>query len=317
MNTRALQETALRYFLEVVRCGSISEASERLKVAPSAISRQIARLESELDTLLFERRARGMMPSAAGELLAVHARRMQLEADRVGSEILALRGLQRGTVRLASSEGFAVDFLPGAVAAFRQRYDGIHFQLAVGPPAEATRRVREGEADIGITFSLKPEPDVQIEYRQPAPIMAVVAPGHELAGKRQVSMAQLQRYPLALPTADTTLRQLFDICSSRQNLTFESIFSSDYTEALINFAMLGGGVALSGEISIRQRMQQRRVVAIPLRDRGMDSRFIEIQTLAKRTLPSATQAFLEFLKGHVPTGRLPLAESASALDGEA
>lgn len=79
-------------------------------MAPSAISRQIARLESELDTLLFERRARGMVPSAAGELLAVHARHMQLEADRIGSEILALRGLQRGKVRLASSEGFAVDF---------------------------------------------------------------------------------------------------------------------------------------------------------------------------------------------------------------
>ncbi len=317
MNTRVLQETALRYFLEVVRCGSISEASERLKVAPSAISRQIARLESELDTLLFERRPRGMVPSAAGELLAVHARRMQLEADRVGSEILALRGLQRGKVRLASTEGFAVDFLPSTVAAFRQRYEGIDFQLAVSPPAEVTRRVREGEADIGITFSLKPEPDVQIEYRQPAPIMAVVAPGHELAGKRQVSMTQLQRYPLALPPPNTTLRQLFDICSSRQNLTFEAIFSSDYTEALINFAMLGGGVALSGEISIRYRIQQRRVVAIPIHDRGMDSRFIEIQTLAKRTLPRATQAFLEFLKQHVPTGRLPLAESASTLGDEA
>lgn len=95
MNSRVLQETALRYFLEVVRCGSISEASGKLNVAPSAISRQIARLESELDTLLFERRARGMVPSAAGELLAVHARHMQLEADRIGSEILALRGLQR------------------------------------------------------------------------------------------------------------------------------------------------------------------------------------------------------------------------------
>lgn len=134
MNPRVLQETALRYFLEVVRCGSISEASLKLNVAPSAISRQIARLESELDTLLFERRARGMVPSAAGELLAVHARHMQLESERVGSDILALRGLQRGKVRLASSEGFAVDFLPAAITAFRRRYSGIHFPPDGGVP---------------------------------------------------------------------------------------------------------------------------------------------------------------------------------------
>lgn len=306
MNPRVLQETALRYFLEVVRCGSISEASLKLNVAPSAISRQIARLESELDTLLFERRARGMVPSAAGELLAVHARHMQLESERVGSDILALRGLQRGKVRLASSEGFAVDFLPAAITAFRRRYSGIHFHLMVGSPSEATRHVKEGEADIGITFSLKPEADIQIAFRQPAPIMALVAPSHELAGKKSVSLAQLQKYPLALPSPETTLRQLFDICCSRQNLAFESIFSSDYTEALINFAMLGGGVALAGEISVRYRIHQQRVVAIPIRDQGMDSRFIEVQTLAKRMLPSATQAFLEFLKAQLPPGNLPL-----------
>jgi hypothetical protein len=38
----------------------------------------------------------------------------------------------------------------------------------------------------------------------------------------------------------------------------------------------------------------------------MDSRFIEVQTLAKRTLPTATQAFLAFLKEHIPPGQLPL-----------
>ena len=58
MKSQYLQDTALRYFLEVVRCGSIAEASQRLNVASSAISRQISRLEELLDTVLFERRPR-------------------------------------------------------------------------------------------------------------------------------------------------------------------------------------------------------------------------------------------------------------------
>ncbi|NUA45124.1 HTH-type transcriptional regulator GltC [Dickeya solani] len=62
MTARYLQDTALRYFLEVVRCGSISEAALRLNVAGSAISRQVSGLEDRLNTILFERRKSGMTP---------------------------------------------------------------------------------------------------------------------------------------------------------------------------------------------------------------------------------------------------------------
>ncbi len=62
MSYRTLQETAVRYFLEVVRTGSVKDAALKLNVAPSAVSRQVARLEGELDTLLFDRRARGWCP---------------------------------------------------------------------------------------------------------------------------------------------------------------------------------------------------------------------------------------------------------------
>ena len=75
LNPRALQEHALRTFLEVAQSGSVSLAAARLDVAPSAVSRTIARLEHDLDTLLFERSARGMRLNSAGELLAAHARR--------------------------------------------------------------------------------------------------------------------------------------------------------------------------------------------------------------------------------------------------
>ena len=75
LSSSRLQDTALRYFLEVVRSGSVSEAAARLNVSPSAVSRQVAALEDLLGVPLFDRRPRGMAPSAAGELLAAHARR--------------------------------------------------------------------------------------------------------------------------------------------------------------------------------------------------------------------------------------------------
>jgi DNA-binding transcriptional LysR family regulator len=296
MKSHRLQETSLRYFLEVVRCGSISKASQRLNVATSAISRQIADLEEGLDTVLFERRPRGMVPSAAGEVLAAHARQSSLEADRVVADILALQGLRRGRVSIASSEGFAIEFLPQVIAGFQQTYPEILFQLSVSAPAEVPRRVLDGDADIGITFSRKPQKDIKVEHRQSAPVMAVMHKGHPLARLKKVSLAQLKAYPLALPDSDTTLRQLFDIACSRQQMLMEPVLTSNYIGTLLNFVTFSGGISIAGEVSMRHRVAQGTLVLIPIRGQGMDGRNIELQTLAGRTLPRLVQTFLDHLK---------------------
>src|SRR5580692_1295240 len=108
----SMHTTALRYFLEVARSGSLSKASERLFVAVSALSRQIAKLEDEVGAPLFERRPRGMVLSEAGRLLVGYAQRSLLDAERVTEEIQGLSNGGRATIRIASSEGVAAHFLP-------------------------------------------------------------------------------------------------------------------------------------------------------------------------------------------------------------
>jgi DNA-binding transcriptional LysR family regulator len=299
MKHHHLQETALRYFLEVVRTGSISEASTRLNVASSAISRQIAGLEEALGTPLFERRPRGMVASAAGEMLAAFAFRTALEADRLVQDIDALHGLRRGQVRVATSEGFAIEFLPQAIADFRGKYPGIVFQLLVSAPAEVTRRVREGETDIGVTFSRTTQSEIKVESRKPAPMMAVMRCGHPLARFETLSVSQMSEYPLALPDIGTTIRQLFDIVVGQQRLTLEPAVVSNYVEALHNFSIMSDTISIAAEVTVRYRAARGELVMIPIRDRGMDARHIEVQTLVGRTLPMVVRLFLEFLCGRL------------------
>ncbi|EJL90886.1 transcriptional regulator [Herbaspirillum sp. CF444] len=294
-NTRILQETAVRYFLEVVHRGSITEAALTLNVASSAISRQIARLEDELDTPLFERVSRGMKPNAAGELLAAHALRAQLETERIGNELLALKGLRRGEVKLASTEGFALDFLPTAIEFFRRQHGGIRFQLSVGSAGEVAQAIREGAVDIGLTFTMAPDRDIKVEYAQSAPILAVMHPGHPLAGRKQVVLTELSAYPLALPQKNITMRRLIDACCSRRNLLLEPALSSDSINALLGFVLSGDGVGFSAGLPIRKLVQNGQLVALPIRDRDMNTLQMEIQSLSGRTLPEAARAFLNTL----------------------
>ncbi|AMP00184.1 bacterial regulatory helix-turn-helix, lysR family protein [Collimonas arenae] len=299
MKSHQLQETSLRYFLEVVRCGSISEASQRLNVASSAISRQITGLEQILDTVLFERRPRGMVLSAGGEVLAAHALKSALEADRVVADLLSLKGLKSGRIRIASTEGFAIDFLPRLISDFQKKYPAIVFQLYVGPPASVSRQVREGNADIGLTFSRIPEPNIKVVHQQPAPVMAIMRKDHPLSQFKQVSLSQLAAYPIALPEPNTTLRQLFDLACNRQQLLFEPVLTSNYVEALYNFVMHSGGVSISGEVSVRDRVAEGKMLMLPIRDRGLDGRQVEVQTLIGRTLPRVVETFLDYLLNHL------------------
>lgn len=296
LDQRVLQEVSLRYFLEVARAGSVTEAAARLEVAPSAVSRQIGRLERQLDTLLFERRARGMALNSAGELLAAHARRAWLDIERVADDILALRGLRRGEVRIVATEGFAYEFLPTLVATFQARCPGIRFALDMCVQREVARRVRDGIADLGVTVSLASERGLQVEIRHPAPVLAVVAPGHPLAARRQLSLTQVAAYPLALPAATSTLRQLLDISCSRQGIVMDPVITGDHLYPLIHYAACTQAVTFCGELALRQQLRNQVVAAVPLRDREMTERHFEVQTMAGRHLPDAARAFIDHLR---------------------
>lgn len=299
MKSDHLKETSLRYFLEVARCGSISVASERLFVAASAISRQISSLEHVLEVQLFERRPRGMVLSAAGEVLAAHARRSALEADRVVADILALQGLHKGHVSLACTEGFAIDFLPRLIIDFQQRYPGIHFSLNVVGPADVSEMVRNGDVDIGLTFNRLAQKEIKVEHRQTAPVMVIMRPDHPLAGSKSITLNQLAAYPLALPTAENSLRQIFDIACSRVGVVIEPHVSSNCATALHRFVLSGGIASVAGEVSVRRFVADGTMVAVPLRERHLDSRNIELQTLVGRTLPGVVKTFLDYIKGRL------------------
>jgi DNA-binding transcriptional LysR family regulator len=305
MNARILQEAAVRYFLEVVNTGSISDAASRLHVVPSAISRQIGRLESELNVTLFERCSRGMVPSKAGAVLAAYARRSLLDAEQVSAEIEALRCDAAFTIRIACTEGFVADFLPQAMADFRCHEPRVQFELSVDSAAGVTQRVRQADADIGFTFSLGPSADIEAVYSMPSPVLAVVGSAHPLASAERVSFRELLAYPLAIPAANSTLRKLIDIYCSRKGVACKSVLMSETLEALLRFTAASDAITFCGELVIRTRLAEGRLIALPVPELNVSDRSIEVQTLARRQIPPLMRGFLDLIcRALPPSGAL-------------
>lgn len=295
-----MQTTSLRYFLAVARTGSIAAASSQLNVAASAISRQIANLEAELDCVLFERRPRGMVPSPAGELLAQHAHHVLLRAEQVVAEIQELQGLVRGLIRIACSEGFALDLVPKVMAGFHARYPGIRFELTMLPPGQVTQVVAAGEADIGVTFKLASTPPVAVVYETQVEMIAVSAPDHPLAGSPGIRLPELAAFPLALPTRDTTVRLVFEAACYAEGITIEPALTANVLSALLPFVRYSKGLALMSALTVQTPLHLGELVQIPIRARSSLLRGIQVQTLRDRRLPRAVTAFLHALIAALP-----------------
>ncbi|WP_230530617.1 LysR family transcriptional regulator [Microvirga roseola] len=290
-----MQQSALRYFLEVARTGSVSAAADRLHVAASAVSRQISKLEEELGSPLFERRSRGMTLTHAGRLLESYAQRATLESDQIVSEIRELNSATRGHIRLGVTEGLAVSFIPEMIHAFRTERPQVLFDLKVLAPGDVVRSVQDGEVDIGISFSLSPDGGVKVQWQQPMLAYAIASPDHPLVGRGPVSTTELFEYPIAILDDATTIKKVLDIFCATKGITLAPVVSSTNIASLLSFCRLGGAITFSTYISVRRAVRDGHIAIVPLKETSFLKRNLQIQTMLGRTLPQSAQDFIAFV----------------------
>lgn len=136
-----------RSFLAVARSGSLSAAARTLGLTQPTLGRHIAALEETLDTKLFTRSQRGLMPTAQALLLVPFAESMEASAEAFARSGSGEAHEPRGTVRLTASEIVGTEILPPMLTAFRERHPAIGIELAI---SNVNQDLLRREADIAI-----------------------------------------------------------------------------------------------------------------------------------------------------------------------
>lgn len=297
-----LHGIALRYFVEVAKTGSLAAASENLHVAVSAISRQIAKLEQEVGTSLFERMPRGMVLTEAGQLLVEHARRALMDGDAVLGEISAAHALGGGIVRVACTEGFTRYFMPGVLAMHHARQPRTRFMLRAGTPAQVEHWVAMGEVDLGVAFSTAGSTAVHVAYSASAPVCALIRATHPLAAKSALTLDDLLAHPLAVLERGTTVRQLLDWCCSLRGKHLEPLLTSNNSSAMHEFAALTGAITLGSAIALKGMKSRPEMLAKAIDEPLLNERHLQVTVMKERRLPSAVEQFLSVLKQELDAG---------------
>jgi DNA-binding transcriptional LysR family regulator len=285
--------TALRYFYETAHSRSIRAASERLHVSPSAISRQIAKLEHELRAPLFDRRAHGMSLTAAGEILRSEVEEITRELARVRSHVAALQGLQAGTVDVYCYNQAAENLIGPIVHELHLRHPNISFNFIVSSTDEAIEALISGAAEVGLVINPPEREAIQITEIQRDTIVAAVAPDHRLARRKSVPLEELIQFPMASTLFSSGLRHLIDRVFNRCKINPNVLCVTNSVSLIKEIVRLGCGFALLPRSHVEKELAIGMLAIAAVPEFAEDPQVYCVAVLKSRSLSPAAKVFLD------------------------
>ena len=188
---------------------SVLHAADAAGMSQPAASKLLRELEEALGVALFERHARGVEPTAYGEIVMRHAHSVLSEIRRAQEEVEALKRGERYRVAIGSVMSPGTDLLPRALSML----EGSHPQMVVSVEMDTSRplvaKLLEGRLDIVIGRILDPEnaPGLSFEALAEEPHSLIARAGHPLSRRRKLSVEDLVDYTWALPPRESILRE--------------------------------------------------------------------------------------------------------------
>lgn len=290
-----IQPQSLKYFAEVARTGSLRQASETFYVAPSAISKQISNLEKELGATLFDRSARGVTLTAAGEILLSYVGANTRHVAELFAAMDDLSSLRHGVVRVALVEAAVQSFIPDLVTEFSRDYPGISVHLDICGTAQIVDALVNNAADIGMAFNVLNRDDINLHGRSAQPLQMICRPEHPLASRRSISMAELASFRVALPTRAFGIRYLIERAAEQANVSLLPAVEANSLQVIKNLVRQSDIVSFMPPLTLVQEISDGWIAAIPLDGHDSEAATIDVVTARGRQMSAAAQSFLKLL----------------------
>ena len=291
-----MHAAVLRYFEAVAEDGSIRRASERLHISPSAVNRQILKLEAYLGTPLFERRPDGMRLTEAGQLVLRHAQATLHDFARLRGDIDKLRGIVSGAVTIATLDSLNVQFLPEALAEFIADHPAVQVRVTACDPVEAMLAVTQGNADLGLTFSPALHRGIAMLKDVPCPMCAIMTPDHALAARSSVSLEECGAHPLMYQDHYGSMQLFFGEEMEAFKNAHKPVAISNTLAILKRLLLRGVGIAFYTRLGFAEELASGRLVAVPLEGEPLSTLRLCLISPSERKPTVAAQAMAEHLQ---------------------
>jgi LysR family nitrogen assimilation transcriptional regulator len=261
LERKTMDSRQLRYFITVYEQRNLSRAADQANVAQSALSHHISNLEAEFATPLFERKPRGMEPTAAGERLYEHARiilRAMAAAEREireGSSVIA------GDISIGmANSGMKAIGVP-LMKAVLGKYPNLKLSLTESLSGATLMHLMASEVDLALVFNPPSEKDLIAEPVLEEQMFCVGTA--KLIGKSRapITFEEVTRLPLMTLLHGLSSRALLDDPVLLKRLEANAILHLNSISGMTGALLAGLGCAVATKLFVKEQLQAGALIA--------------------------------------------------------
>ena len=252
----------LEYFVTIAELLSFTEASYQLMISQSSLSKQITKLEDELNVKLFSREKRQLQLTPAGREFLVYAQDALQNYRDIKNELSRYAAEQE--ILVGSIDHLGKVGLTAPIAMFMEQFpeDKIHIDIQKGHARQVVSWLLEGKTDICFTAKIE-DPEHQISNLSPFDLTdcycrdlvqdeyyAIVPIQHPLADRTEIDWEDLKEERLMILDKQNSVNGLIRNMFASRGITPHISFECNQTDALLKMVEDGHGITfLSGLIA--------------------------------------------------------------------
>lgn len=275
MNLARFDLVSIRLAVACVQTCSLTAAARDSHLALAAASRRIRELEAALGDLLFERHARGLLPTAAGRVFLRHGLSLLQTMEQLDAELADLRqGIARH-IRLCASSAAISQFLPPLLA----QYGRLHPQLRVDLEEQVSETVvstlREGRADVAVFVEGPDTSGLATRLFREDELVLVMPDRHPLAAKKTaIAFADTLDEEWISMTSGAALLQLQQQAALAANRPLKLRMQVRSFDAVCHMVASGLGIAVLPKGASLPLVKTMKLACRPLRDTWAQRRLL-------------------------------------------
>ncbi len=280
----------IRIFLAVCDCGSMTEAARHLFMSQPSVSQAIREMEEYYGVRLFDRISKRLYLTEPGQRVLQYGRHIVSLMDEMEGGLKEWEG--GGCLRVGTSITIGTYLLPECVRKLEELYPDLQVEARIDNSESIEQYVLDNEIDVGVIEGIAHSPYLVSQSFPGDRLVFICPPGHRFAGRKGVSLGELQEEKFLLREKGSAGREIFDGLAAAHELKVHLCWQSASNQAIIHAVSKGLGISLLPSFLAGEHIGRGEIASFQVEGLSAERKFTVIRH--KNKLP--TQGVKELVR---------------------
>ena len=284
----------LRLICAIADQGTVTKAATRLHLSQSALSHQLADLETGLGVSLFRRLPRRMVLTPAGESLLAPARRVLAELRQAHQQLSASPAEEKGTIRISTECYTCYHWLPAKLKEFHQAFPNVDVQIVVEATRQPVRALLRGRLDVAVVSEPARGRNLSLRHLFQDELVVILNPEHPLASRPYIRAEDFAAEHLITYSVPADRLTIFQEVLVPAHVKPARLSQVELTEAIVEMVKAGLGISVLARWAVEPYLKATALRALRLTKTGFFRKWSAV-TIRQKHPPAHLNAFLDLL----------------------